>query len=70
MKTTDYDTYCHTSASEFTVGQRVELHPAHDAWMAGDRYADVVRVGKSIVFVKSDKSGRVRWMFPESLRVV
>lgn len=26
----------------FTVGERVQLHPATDAWMRGERYANVV----------------------------
>lgn len=63
------DTYCHEQASEFRVGDRVELHPAHDAWMRGDRYATVERIGRStIVWVRSDKSGRVRWLHAASLR--
>jgi hypothetical protein len=62
--------YHHTKASEFRVGMRVELHPAHDAWMAGDRYATVERVGKSIVWVRSDKSNRLRWMHAESLSIM
>lgn len=62
--------YYHKSAAEFRVGMRVELHPSHDAWMQGDRYATVVRVGRSVVWVRSDKSGRVRWLHPESMAVI
>lgn len=42
------------------VGQRVELHPATDAWMQGDRFGEIVRVGRTTVGVKMDRSGRTR----------
>ena len=32
--------------TDFIPGQRVQLHPATDAWMSGDRYGVVVHVGK------------------------
>ena len=28
------------------IGKRVELHPATDAWMQGDRYGEIVSVSK------------------------
>jgi hypothetical protein len=40
------------------TGKRVQLHPATDAWMSGDRYGVVVKVGRKLVSVKMDKSGR------------
>ena len=40
------------------LGRRVELHPATDAWMMGDRYGTIVKVNKSNVSIKMDKSGR------------
>ncbi len=51
-------------------GQRVQLISAADAWMAGDRYGEVVRVGRSIVHIKMDRSGRVRWFHPETIAEV
>ena len=52
-------------------GKRVELHPATDQWMMGDRYGEIVRTtlvtanhldpqDSALVFVtvKLDKSGR------------
>jgi hypothetical protein len=55
------------------IGRRVELHPATDAWMSGDRYGTIVRTTmrtanlvdpreSALVFVtvKLDKSGRTR----------
>lgn len=42
------------------VGDRVELHPATDAWMSGDRFGVVERLGNDVAFVRMDRSGRVR----------
>ena len=44
------------------VGDRVELHPATDAWMRGDRFGTVEAVmpNRSRVGVHMDRSGRVR----------
>lgn len=41
----------------FKIGDRVQTHPATDAWMRGDRYGTVVYVGPDIVQVALDKSG-------------
>jgi hypothetical protein len=40
--------------------KRVQLHPATDAWMAGDRYGVIVGIGRKWVHVKCDRSHRVR----------
>lgn len=39
---------------------RVQLHPATDAWMMGDRYGECVRIGTRFAYVKCDRSGRTR----------
>lgn len=42
---------------------RVELHPATDEWMRGDRYGDIIgysALGK--VIVRLDKSQRIVWL--------
>lgn len=42
----------------YTIGDRVELHPAHDLWMRGARFGEVVGVRstpKDRVHVKLDK---------------
>ena len=41
------------------IGTRVELHPALDAWIKGDKFGEVVKVTRNNVHVKLDKSGRV-----------
>jgi hypothetical protein len=44
----------------YKLGQRIKIHPATDAWMQGDRYGVVVKVGRDLVHVRCDASGRVR----------
>ncbi|PSL04116.1 hypothetical protein CLV30_106119 [Haloactinopolyspora alba] len=51
---------------EFTIGQRVEAHPATDAWMSGDQFGNVQKIGRKYVHVLMDRSGRVR-KFPADL---
>lgn len=46
------------------VGQRVELHPATDAWMRGDRYGTVERVGRKYLSVRMDRSGALLMLRP------
>ncbi len=41
------------------IGRRVQLHPATDRWMMGDRYGVIVEVGREYMAVKLDKSGKV-----------
>ena len=56
------------AVGDFDVGERVELHPATDTWMRGDKYGDVVRLGYKYVHVKLDKSGRTLALSPRNLR--
>lgn len=44
--------------ASFTIGQRVQTHPATDRWMMGDRYGNVVKIGRKYVRVSLDRSGR------------
>lgn len=41
------------------VGNRVQISPAHDAWMRGDRFGEVVKITDKTVHVRLDKSGKV-----------
>ncbi len=52
------------------VGKRVELHPALDLWMMGDRFGTVVKAGRTYYSVKMDKSGRTVRLLPESISAV
>ncbi len=54
-----------TFDSLYRIGERVQAHPATDAWMMGDRYGEVVKIGKAYVHVKMDKSRKVR-LFPRA----
>ena len=51
----------------FEPGNVVQAHPATDAWMSGDRYGVVVKVGRLRVHVKMDRSGRTLRFHPENL---
>ena len=43
---------------QVAIGNRVQISPAYDAWMRGDRYGEVVKVTDKTVHVKLDKSGK------------
>jgi hypothetical protein len=53
--------------SDYNIGDRVELHPATDAWMAGDRFGTVEKIGRFYLHIKMDRSGRVRRVVPENM---
>jgi hypothetical protein len=58
------------AAMGWYVGQRVSMHPATDAFMMGDRYGEVVKVGKEKIHVKMDRSGKTRLVLPKNLEHV
>jgi hypothetical protein len=41
------------------IGDRVESHPATDAWIFGDRYGTVVKITRTRAHVRMDRSGKV-----------
>ncbi len=51
--------------ADFDEGQRVELSPATDAWVTGDRFGQVVYIGRRLVHVLMDRSRKVRRLRPE-----
>lgn len=51
----------------FAPGERVQLHPSTDAWMAGDRFGTVAKVGRKYVHVHMDTSGQTRKVMPDLL---
>jgi hypothetical protein len=55
---------------DFYKGERVSMHPATDAFMMGDRYGDVVKIGKSKIHVKMDRSGKTRLVDPKNLEAL
>ena len=54
----------------YNVGHRVELHPATDQWMMGDRYGVVTRSNHKYLTVKMDRSGKSYRALSEDLRYV
>jgi len=52
---------------EYTEHDRVELHPATDAWMQGDRFGEIVFIGRKYVHVKMDWSGRTLKLLPRNI---
>jgi hypothetical protein len=49
------------------TGFRVQLHPATDAWMSGDKYGEVIRVTGSRYHVRMDVSRRTLRLLPENV---
>lgn len=45
--------------SQFKVGQRVQISPAYDAWMRGDRYGEIEKITAKTIHVRLDKSKRI-----------
>lgn len=44
----------------FTIGSRVKMHPATDAFMQGDVYGTISKIGRAYWHVKMDRSGKTR----------
>ena len=61
------NTFCTPGFELFVAGRRVELHPATDRWMMGDRYGEVVKVEPARVRVRLDKSGKAFWFRREDV---
>jgi hypothetical protein len=51
----------------FAIGKRVQLHPALDRWMMGDRYGDIVKTTRTHVHVHLDRSGQTLRFLPMHL---
>ena len=44
----------------YEIGDRIELHPATDEWMRGDKYGEIIKVyADSTMTVRMDKSRRL-----------
>jgi hypothetical protein len=61
-------THIENTASDFQVGQRVQLHPATDLWMRGARYGTVVFISRSgLLTVSVDALNRNIRIHPRNL---
>lgn len=56
--------------SSFNEGDRVRTSASTLAWLAGDRFGEVTKIGHAFVHVRMDASGKVRRMAPENLEVI
>jgi hypothetical protein len=57
----------YTGSFVLDIGDRIELHPATDAWMSGDRYGEVRKFGKKYVHVLMDRSNRTHRVTPDNI---
>ncbi|MDQ0317770.1 hypothetical protein [Amorphus orientalis] len=51
----------------FTIGDSVQVDPGTDLWMSGDRFGDVVKIGRKWVHVRMYWSGRTLRIAPDLL---
>jgi hypothetical protein len=54
-------------AQDYGVGDRVQLHPATDAWLRGDRYGQIRKVTQKFYHIAMDTSGRVLRVRPSQI---
>lgn len=52
---------------ELNVGDRVQMHPATDCWMRGDKFAEVLLLARSWVRVRFDRDQQVVDVNPRSI---
>lgn len=52
---------------DFQAGDLIEMHPATDRWMMGDRYGVVTKVGRKYVHVKLSRSGDTVKVSPRNI---
>lgn len=52
---------------DFQIGDNIELHPATDAWMQGDRFGMVSKIGRKYIHVLMDRSDRTLQMLPKDV---
>lgn len=52
--------------TDLKPGDRIEMHPATDMWMRGDRYGTVTSLGTRIR-IHLDKSDRNVYVLPSSI---
>lgn len=62
-----WHTECMDKTTDYTKGQRVQIHPAADAWMSGDRFGTIERVGRKYLSVRMDRSGHLLMFAPRNI---
>ncbi len=53
--------------SDFSIGTRIEIHPATNRWMMGDRYGEVKTIGRKVLQVQMDRSGKTIRVHPDNI---
>jgi hypothetical protein len=54
--------------TEIIPGQRIEIHPATDEWMMGDRYGEITEITQSGRYrVLLDKSMKEMFIHPRNI---
>lgn len=53
--------------TQYAVGDRVQIGPHTDAWMRGDRFGTVTKIGRFYLHVALDHSGKTRKFVPENM---
>lgn len=56
--------------NDFKVGDRVQISPACDRWMMGDKYGEVIRIGRRLLRLKMDRSGHLVDMVPDRIHEI
>lgn len=51
----------------FNVGDRIELKPHLNSWMMGDRFGEIVSIGRRYLHVEMDVSGKTINVVPENI---
>ncbi|APD18239.1 hypothetical protein SEA_HAMMY_76 [Mycobacterium phage Hammy] len=46
------------AVDEFQVGARVATHPGTVAWLRGERFGEVVKIGRDVVHVTLERTRR------------
>jgi hypothetical protein len=54
---------------DLKVGQRVQLHPATDRWMRGDRWGVVYKLGRKYAELVMEVSGHHVKVSPEDILI-
>lgn len=54
----------------FNVGDRIELAPHLDRWMTGDRFGEIVKIGRRFLHVRMDVSDKTIPVVPENARKI
>lgn len=52
---------------QFAVGDRIELAPHLDRWMMGDRFGEIIKIGRRYLHVRMDVSDKVVYVVPENV---